>query len=390
MSRRTPTPRATRTGAAAALTLMAVGGLATALAQVQVTGAPSTDPIQAPINMDHTVRPVQHAAGTAFRGQRLPDDALAGLTWIQGAPVDLAHERGKVVVIQFWSLADTSSRSWQQRVAASQLRFGRDDLTVVAIHPPGDTDAARTFVDRQSMKVATAIDTDGRLTRLFRADLHPYNILLDRRGAIRSWGFNGRGIDIAIEALMKEHFDPTAPLPPVISDSPPKPAPQGPPAAAVPAPLGEDGYPPYSNMVRAAADLRGKPAPPLRVQTWLTDQPDLTGKVLIIDFWATWCGPCIASIPHTNDLANRFRDSVVVVGLSREDTGTVRQFLRRAGMEYAIAVDPMGRTQIAANVIGIPHMMVVSPDGIVRFQGMPVELTPEILGHIITASNPAN
>ncbi|RMH26984.1 MAG: TlpA family protein disulfide reductase [Planctomycetota bacterium] len=149
---------------------------------------------------------------------------------------------------------------------------------------------------------------------------------------------------------------------------------------------GDDGYPPYANPVVAAADIRGRPAPPLEVQTWLTDQPDLAGKVLVVDFWATWCGPCIASIPHTNDLATRFRDDVVVVGLSNEDFGTVRSFLRRSGIEYSIGVDPMARTQTAVGVIGIPHMMVVSPDGIVRFQGQPSDLTAEILGRIVKAS----
>src|SRR5436309_2703130 len=62
--------------------------------------------------------------------------------------------------------------------------------------------------------------------------------------------------------------------------------------------------------------MQGKPAPALVLKGWINSKPltaaDLKGKIVVLDFWATWCGPCIASIPHNNELAKKFADKAVV------------------------------------------------------------------------------
>ncbi|HJN90139.1 MAG TPA: TlpA disulfide reductase family protein, partial [Verrucomicrobiota bacterium] len=58
--------------------------------------------------------------------------------------------------------------------------------------------------------------------------------------------------------------------------------------------------------------LHGKPAPKLALSQWLNTKggkaPDTEGKIVVLDFWATWCGPCIASIPKTNKLRRKYAD----------------------------------------------------------------------------------
>src|SRR3569833_317608 len=62
----------------------------------------------------------------------------------------------------------------------------------------------------------------------------------------------------------------------------------------------------------------GDPAPPLRVREWLKGTPVQSlekGKVYVVEFWATWCIPCIAGMPHLSDLARKYKDNVTVIGI---------------------------------------------------------------------------
>ena len=124
-----------------------------------------------------------------------------------------------------------------------------------------------------------------------------------------------------------------------------------------------------AHEIHAKSFLR-RPAPNISVEKWLTGVPDMQGKFVLIDFWATWCGPCRRSIPHLNELSEKFKDRLVVIGLSDEPEQAIRA-MSDPKIDYTIVSDTQGRTSRAAEVKGIPHAMLIDPHGIVRFEGMP-------------------
>lgn len=64
----------------------------------------------------------------------------------------------------------------------------------------------------------------------------------------------------------------------------------------------------------------------------------LKGKRIILDFWATWCGPCVMEIPHLNQLyGDTSRDDLVILGISDEDEGTLKPFVKAKGINYLVA-----------------------------------------------------
>lgn len=141
----------------------------------------------------------------------------------------------------------------------------------------------------------------------------------------------------------------------------------------------------------AKTDLRGKKAPELVVEKWLNGEaPKTKGKVVFVDFWATWCGPCRALIPEVNDWQKKYSKDVVFIGVSNENPEVVSKFMKDTPMNYHIAIDQKNRMSNVLGVQGIPHVMIVSPDGIVRWQGFPGStedpLTSKILEQIVAAS----
>jgi thiol-disulfide isomerase/thioredoxin len=90
----------------------------------------------------------------------------------------------------------------------------------------------------------------------------------------------------------------------------------------------------------------GQPAPPLTVAEWIKGQPVREfkkGHVYVVEFWATWCGPCIGNIPHLTAIQQKYGDRVTVVGVSiwEEDQKPVIPFVEKLGgkMDYVGVAD---------------------------------------------------
>ena len=152
----------------------------------------------------------------------------------------------------------------------------------------------------------------------------------------------------------------------------------------------------------SAAEL-GDPAAALEIAHWVKGEAvslaEAKGKkIIVVEFWATWCGPCRVSIPHLTDLQKKFADrGVVVVGVSDEELSKVRPFVEQMGdkMDYTVAVDSGGRTaqgyMTAYGQNGIPHAFVVDLEGRVAWHGHPMsglEQALEKLAKLPVAQSP--
>lgn len=104
--------------------------------------------------------------------------------------------------------------------------------------------------------------------------------------------------------------------------------------------------------------------------------PEIAPKSpMLIDFWATWCGPCVRSIPELNAWHREFAsEGLQVVGVSAEEPSTVRHFLSRTPVDYTIALDPEARYFRELEINAIPHAILVRPDGSVAWSGHPGSL----------------
>ena len=144
-------------------------------------------------------------------------------------------------------------------------------------------------------------------------------------------------------------------------------------------------------MAQQATLKAGDKAPKLTVENWVKGKPFEkfeTGKVYVVEFWATWCMPCIKGIPHLTELQKEYKNkNVTVIGVAASEKGGdskslltgVENFVRKQGdkMEYTVAYDAdksMSKDWMAAaQQRGIPCAFVVGGDGKVAWIGHPMD-----------------
>ncbi len=113
----------------------------------------------------------------------------------------------------------------------------------------------------------------------------------------------------------------------------------------------------------------------------------LRGQVVLIDFWATWCGPCVAAIPHVQELHEKYHDQgLVVIGHTDASSQDLPAFIKQKKISYIISVGKdIGN---AYGVSGIPHVFIIDPDGKIAWQGHPAELQDSTVAELMKKAKP--
>lgn len=146
----------------------------------------------------------------------------------------------------------------------------------------------------------------------------------------------------------------------------------------------------------------GDKAPEIKVAKWVKGAPVTgfeKGKVYVVEFWATWCGPCKVTIPHLTEMAKKYKDKCTFTGVSVWERGDdiesqVSKFVDTMGekMEYNVALDD--RTDVkkgwmaenwmeAAQQNGIPAAFVIGKDSKIAWIGHPMDDMEAVVGDVI-------
>ncbi|MHC4126119.1 MAG: TlpA family protein disulfide reductase, partial [Planctomycetota bacterium] len=124
-----------------------------------------------------------------------------------------------------------------------------------------------------------------------------------------------------------------------------------------------------------ADGLTGKKAPQITIREWITNNPpdvsNLAHRVYVIEFWATWCPSCVKSIPHLNELNNRYRHKgLELISIAQDKSAqTLQRFVRKTGINYHVAIDNGSADWY--RIKGYPTIVVVNHLGIVVWEGYP-------------------
>ena len=115
--------------------------------------------------------------------------------------------------------------------------------------------------------------------------------------------------------------------------------------------------------------LQGSKTPPAWTLSDWANSKELTlnslkGKIIVVDFWATWCGPCIGAIPHSNEIHEKYKNDVVFIGVCHpEGSETMGKVVKEKGIKYPVAIDKNGEMIKAYKVNGYPDYYIFDKTG---------------------------
>lgn len=128
---------------------------------------------------------------------------------------------------------------------------------------------------------------------------------------------------------------------------------------------------PGAARLESAAPAGAYPAPDFRLPSLdgqMVSPRDFLGKVVVMDLWATWCGPCRLQAQYLDQLHREYGDRVQFLAIDiGEDEGTVRRYVEQTPFPYPVLLDPSESVQRRYGATGLPTVLVVDPMGTVTF-----------------------
>lgn len=114
---------------------------------------------------------------------------------------------------------------------------------------------------------------------------------------------------------------------------------------------------------------------------------DFRDKVILVNFWATWCGPCREEMPAMEQLWSRFKDEglvILAISLDKGSRKRIETFIRKSGLTYPILLDPQDNVSKRYNLVGLPSSYLIGRNGKIRGKIMgPIDWTsPETVSFI--------
>lgn len=327
---------------------------------------------------------------SALEAQPIPAEmieALEGLTeWVNEPVTSETLTAGGVVAIAFIDSGNGASMTMLNSMTRLQRKNSEKGLTVIAVHPASGWDTIEDLAENNRIRVPVVKD-DGSLAAALSVDNDPDVFLIDRAGLLRYADIHSRSVDIGIATLLREtperaaqNASKEAQIRRIAMEE------DGPasertgstmgPSSAEPAEYSDAAWPAYNRGNLNATNFQGKTLPVrLGGEQWITPKQDLAGKVIVLDFWAVWCPPCRRAMPGLDTLQKSNPDDLAILGVGgqSESIDTVRSYVAKSQHSYGHMYDARQRIYKAMSIRAIPHVVLLSSDGVIRWQGNPLD-----------------
>jgi len=323
----------------------------------------------------------------------VPADFWSTLTdWTNGSALTAESTKGKVVLIGTWWSAYKPSHKAVETLQKLSDKYGKDGLIVIGVHHDSGWDGAKKVLDDQKATFLVAHDKGNALRTAVNSDQDPDFYVIDRAGNFRYVDIQTPSVANAVQAAVNESVEDAKAAPSKVASAAMKAADLAertqtlsgdlkpgqilnvpftfPEASA----FTDASWPEQNQNVQYAKSVQGSKLPvEFTVEKWITAKPNTNGRVMVLDFWATWCGPCKRAMPTLDQLYLDNKKDLAIIGVSDEPESTVSPFLSSHKHAYFQAFDTKQNVYKSLEITAIPHCVIISSDGVVRWQGNPLQ-----------------
>ena len=292
------------------------------------------------------------------------------VTDLKGEELSLEQYRGQVVLLDFWATWCPPCIAEIPNVKKTYEKYKDQKFQIVGISLDRSKEPLEAYIEKEGLTWLHYWDNIGKVSNLYKVQKIPSTFLIDGEGVIRKTNLRGYRLEIAVAELVNENLaksiDTSTKTPVDSSRS------QSVPATKI---LKQDTTPQKEELQKPhradPSEWIGKPAPDFQVTDLKGEVLSLEkyrGQVVLLDFWATWCGPCIAEMPKVKKTYEKYKDqNFQIIGISLDQSEEpLAAYIEKEELAWKHYWDESREIRTLYGVWGIPSAFLIDGEGVIR------------------------
>ena len=288
------------------------------------------------------------------------------VTDLNGEALSLEQYRGQVVLLDFWATWCPPCIAEMPNVKKVYEKYKDQKFQIVGISLDRSKEPLTAYIEKEGLTWLHYWDNIGKVSNLYKVQAIPSTFLIDGEGVIRKTNLRGHALEHAVAELVGENLAKST------DTSTKTPAPTSIPATKM---LKQDTTPQKEELQKPhrpdPSEWISKPAPDFQVTDLKGEALSLEkyrGQVVLLDFWATWCGPCIAEMPKVKKTYEKYKDqNFQIIGISLDQSEEpLTAYIEKEGLAWIHYWDESREIRTLYGVWGIPSAFLIDGEGIIR------------------------
>ena len=292
------------------------------------------------------------------------------VTDLKGEALSLENYRGQVVLLDFWATWCGPCIAEIPNVKKTYEKYKDQNFQIIGISLDRSKEPLEAYIEKEGLTWLHYWDNTRKVSNLYKVQAIPSTFLIDGEGIIRKTNLCGHALEHAVAELVQANLAKPA-------DTATKTPGSGSQSQSIPATkiIKQDTTPQKDGLIKSLgagpSEWVGKPAPDFQITDLKGEAlslKDYRGQVVLLDFWATWCGPCIAEMPKVKKAYEKHKDQKFqIIGISLDQSEEpLAAYIEKEELAWIHYWDESRDLRNLYGVRAIPSAFLVDGEGVIR------------------------